>query len=134
MTTEMTAAEFRKTKKDGRKPESLLVKAVIQYLETRYKAVAIRVNSGMTVIGEGKGKRVVRGAAKGTSDVIACLRRAEHFYSDYGIFCAFECKVKPNRATKEQEAFLESIRARGGVAGVVYSLDDVDRLVEGGVA
>lgn len=143
--TEMAAAEFRKMKgkPEARKPESDLVKSVVQHLEVRWRAVAIRVNSGLTVIGDGKARRVVRGAKAGTADVIACLPflekrispvTGEPYRYNLARFCAFECKVAPNKATKEQEAFLQSVRDRGGIAGVVYSLEDVDRLIEGGAA
>jgi hypothetical protein len=36
-----------------------------------------------------------------------------------------ECKIGKNKPTELQEAYLEEIKKRGGVAIVAYSLEDV---------
>jgi hypothetical protein len=42
-----------------------------------------------------------------------------------GKFVAIECKIGRNKPTDLQNAYLEEIRKRGGIAIVAYSLDDV---------
>ena len=103
------------------KPETALVKQLIEYLELR-GTVVTRVNSGLKVI-EDKNqlRRVFRGAKKGTSDIIGCFR---------GRYFAIEAKVEPNKATLDQEIFLDQVREAGGIACVAYSIEDVDNALE----
>lgn len=57
----------------------------------------------------------------GIPDVICCL---------HGKFLAFEAKVPGNKPTKLQESTIRRINESGGVARVVYTLDDVRETVE----
>lgn len=43
------------------------------------------------------------------------------------VFC--ECKVRPNKPSKEQIGFIELVRQRGFAAGVCYSVQDVETLI-----
>ena len=104
----------------ARKPETQLVKAAMQFLTLRGWH-PIRVNAGLTILGNGRNTRAIRGAAPGTADIIACSER--------GSFAAFEAKVKPNKPTEAQLAFLEEVRRRGGIAGVFHDLDELDELM-----
>lgn len=52
----------------------------------------------------------------GIPDIIVCYR---------GRFVAFEAKVGRNKPTKLQAATIEAIRKAGGIAAVVYSVEDV---------
>ncbi len=56
-------------------------------------------------------------AHAGTADITGC--------SPSGKFIAIECKIGKNKPTDLQNAYLEEIRKRGGIAIVAYSLDDV---------
>ena len=56
---------------------------------------------------------------KGISDIIGCLPS--------GQFLAIEVKVKGNKPSPEQEAFILKVKAAGGKAFVAYSLEDVIR-------
>ena len=98
------------------KQETLFIRQVRDYLAMR-GAMSVRINSGMTVMGEGDSRRVFRGAEKGTSDILGCYK---------GRFFAIETKVGKNQPTPEQKAFMESVRENGGIAFVAWSLDDVD--------
>lgn len=75
---------------------------------------AWRQNQGMTT--EHGRVRSFRGL-KGVSDVLGILPD--------GRFLAIECKAATGNPSPEQIAFLEAIRARGGVAFVARSLEDV---------
>jgi len=103
----------------AKKPETELVRAAMGYLQLKgWKP--IRVNSGMVKANGG----VFRGAAPGTSDIIAC--------SPYGVFAAFEAKVGRNKPTQKQIDFIDAVKANGGIAGVFYNLDELHDLMEGG--
>lgn len=56
----------------------------------------------------------------GIPDIIACVG---------GRFCAFEVKQPSGKLTRLQENTLGKIRAAGGVAGKVTSVEDVKRLL-----
>ena len=57
----------------------------------------------------------------GVPDIIACYR---------GVFVGIEIKAEGNYPTKLQLHELEQIRSAGGVAGVVYSVEDVRELLK----
>ncbi len=56
----------------------------------------------------------------GIPDIICCFR---------GRFVALEAKVEKNTPTKLQQATIEQIRAAGGVAEVVYSVDEAKTII-----
>lgn len=59
-----------------------------------------------------------RSGIKGGSDIIGLTKD--------GTFLAVECKIKPNRATDAQKAFLSEVTNRGGLAIVAYDIDDLE--------
>lgn len=65
-----------------------------------------------------------KSAAKGTADIICVLKKP------VGRFAALECKTEKGRATPEQLKFIENVQERGGVAGIVRSIEDVDNLLK----
>ena len=87
--------------------ESDLVKSIITYLRTLPGCFCWKEHGGMY-------------GTAGIPDIICCL---------HGRFIAFEAKVPGNRPTRLQESTIGKIRAAGGTAVVVYSLDDVRRTV-----
>jgi hypothetical protein len=64
---------------------------------------------------------MIRMASPGTSDITGC--------SKDGRFVAVECKIRPNKPTELQEAYLEEVRKRGGIALVAYDLSDVEQIL-----
>lgn len=73
---------------------------------------------------DGNRKRFIRFAGiEGISDIVGVLRPA-------GRALAVECKIRPNRPTPQQWAFLKAVDAAGGLAVVAYSVDDVIAAVE----
>jgi hypothetical protein len=106
-----------------RPTETQLVKACLDYLRLR-GLVAFRVNSGAAVAGEGAARRFIRfNGAPGCSDIL-CVGPG-------GRFVACECKVGSNTTTPNQAAFLDRIRAAGGVALVVRSVDELRQALDG---
>lgn len=47
-----------------------------------------------------------------------------------GKVCFIECKVKPRKATKEQEHFIARMIEQGCRAGVAYSVEDAVRIID----
>lgn len=81
-----------------------------------------RTNSGMVKVTNTYGNQhMMRLAQAGTADITGC--------SKDGRFVAIECKIKPNKLTALQEAYLEEIRKRGGIAIVAYDLNDVEKVL-----
>jgi hypothetical protein len=62
-------------------------------------------------------QHMMRLANAGTADITGC--------SKDGRFLAVECKIGKNKTTDLQNAYLEEVKKRGGIARVAYSLDDV---------
>ena len=60
----------------------------------------------------------------GIPDVIVCYK---------GLFYGLEVKMPGKYASDLQSATINKIQAAGGVAGVVYSWDDAQQLIFGGV-
>ena len=101
--------------------EQDLVNAIKDLIYLR-GGIPIRINSGMIVVTSNEGKtRVIKGADRGTADIIACFQ---------GRFLAIECKMPGNKMTKHQEAFAEEVIRAGGIHCLAYSLDDVQRLLD----
>ena len=98
--------------------ESSILKAVLLRLRYHHRiAWAERINTGAYAV-EG---RYVRYGFPGCSDVIGQLRD--------GRMLAIEVKRPLGRITSAQDAFLQRVRANGGVAGIVRSIDDLEALL-----
>jgi hypothetical protein len=97
--------------------ESRLLYEVMQAIG-RFGAV-YRTNAGSAKLPNGK---TFRGLPKGFSDCML-IRPGGRVYF-------IETKVRPNRLTEEQTAFIEKMRRLGCGAGVAYSVDDALRICE----
>ena len=100
--------------------EKHLQTQLIEYLTLKgYKC--ININSGKIQTKQGY---IFQGAPAGTSDILAC--------SPSGQFTALEIKLPKRKklVTKLQQDFLDNIKERGGIAGVVTSIEDINELLE----
>jgi len=97
-------------------PEGRVVDAVLAFLKLK-NVFAWRNNSGATVAGEGASRRFVRYGLVGSSDILGILPD--------GQFLGIECKSPTGRTTKAQEAFLDEIEGRGGLAILARDVNDV---------
>lgn len=72
-------------------------------------------------------RRIKFGLAVGSSDLIGWI-------TQHGIarFLALEVKTKSGSATPAQENFVAQVKASGGIAGIVRSVDDVEKLLQDG--
>lgn len=101
-------------RKMHKQSEKDLQKSIIDYL-TLKKYLVVKFSS--VGIYKQKTGSYIPQRQRGVSDLLAC--------SPTGRFIAIEVKIKRNRPTKEQLAFIQEVRKRGGIGFVAYSLDDV---------
>lgn len=80
-----------------------------------------------------QGRPVQFGLCKGSSDLIG-LRQVtigpEHVGQTLAVFCAIEVKSAKGRPTPEQQAFIETVRRLGGLAGIARSVDEARAVLE----
>jgi hypothetical protein len=97
--------------------EADIQRAVIAFLELR-GCVVVRCNSGAVTVGD----RFVRfNSAPGCSDLLVCLPG--------GGFAAVEVKAPGGKLTPAQAAFLDRVRAAGGVGAVVRGIPDAEAVL-----
>ena len=88
--------------------ESHVIRAIMKYLKSVPGCFCWKEHGGMY-------------GTAGIPDIIACIG---------GRFFAFEAKTQDGKVTKLQEATIRKIRAAGGVASVVRSVDEVRDVIE----
>lgn len=79
-------------------------------------------------------RRIHFGLCVGSSDLIGWRTvtvTPEMVGTKVAVFVAAEGKAGRRKATTEQAAFIETVRAAGGRAGVFYTTDDVERILNG---
>lgn len=100
--------------------EAQVLKAVLALL-ARHPRVAwahrFNTGQGMLTRGNGRNSQWIKFGFPGCPDILGQLRD--------GRALAVECKRPSGEATDVQTAFLECVRANGGVAVVARSVDDV---------
>jgi hypothetical protein len=104
--------------------EAEILRQCLQYLQLRHIA-AWRSNTGAARLsGKGGRVRLVRFGVPGQPDVLGVL-------SPSGRMLAVEVKRPGKTPTAAQAAFLAAVRAAGGVAGCVHSVDELVELLRG---
>jgi len=91
-----------------------------------------RNNTGK-VIGQ-DGRMVTFGLCPGSADLIgyrSITVTPEMVGQTLAVFAAVEVKAERGRPTPEQTAFLEHVRAAGGLAGIARSVEDAERILGG---
>lgn len=103
--------------------EQDIQRAILEWLELQ-GIMAWRQNSGAAVARNADGsKRFIRFCSQaGISDIVGILPHS-------GRIIALEVKRPGGRVTPEQRRFLEQVGEMGGLAGVVRSVEDADRLL-----
>lgn len=101
--------------------EAPILKAILQALELR-GVCAWRANAGLTVIGKGTSRRVIRGAPPGTPDVIGILKG--------GRFFGLEVKSPTGRANRAQLAWQRRANELGARYEVVRDVRSALAAVE----
>ena len=97
-------------------PESAVIQQVKQVLKVTGLKIQ-RINTGCFTIGEGRNRRFIKTADAGTCDFEG--------YDNTGRFVAIECKrPRGGRVRPAQEARINDINRKGGVAFVVHSGDE----------
>lgn len=83
-------------------------------------AIVFRNNTG--ALKDGTGRTVTFGLCKGGSDLIG--------WTKDGRFLAMEVKIPGKKPSTEQLIFINNVIKAGGVAGVVFSANDVKLLLD----
>lgn len=100
------------------------VNSIIDYL-LRLGFCAWRTNAGnIPVEGQNGKKRLIRLLPKGFSDVLFIPTKGKH----RGRFGVIEAKQGSNEPTPDQLAFLQSVQEAGGLAYVVWSMEELEYL------
>jgi hypothetical protein len=113
--------------------ESLLLKAVLSSAH-HYKCKLYRNNVGLfeTINKGGKRRKVRTGLCKGSSDGIGYTIKevTQNMVGDkIAIFTAIETKVGKNKASPEQEMFIDEVNRNGGIAGIVRDPEELENLL-----
>lgn len=87
--------------------ESVIVRSILKHLKSMPDCFAWKEHGGMY-------------GTAGIPDIICCIG---------GKFFAFEVKNEKGTVTKLQEATIDKIKAAGGTAAVVRSVEDVKHVV-----
>lgn len=105
--------------------EAAIQKQILEYLEIR-GIFHFRNNTG-AFPSEYKGKkRFIRFGSVGSSDILGIYPG--------GRFLAIEVKRPGGKLSDHQKHFLEQVQARNGIGIVAHSVDDVMKVLEGGMA
>lgn len=98
-------------------------KSILEYLKYIPKCSVFPIPT--TGIFDPRTKRFRKSPGRlGTPDILLCYN---------GLFIALEVKTKTGRATENQLKVIEDVRKCGGIAEIVRSIDDVKKILEGGV-
>ncbi|MEW6439227.1 MAG: hypothetical protein AB1508_18915 [Pseudomonadota bacterium] len=110
-------------KRNSTTNETALVRACLHYLHIR-GVVAWRANTGANTY-ESKGtRRFVRFGPKGQADIMGVM-------PPNGRALAIECKMRNRPTTAQQRAFLEHVRAAGGLSAVVHDVEELSAVLDG---
>ncbi len=102
--------------------ENDLKTAVLDYLASR-GIVAWRQNAGAHAVEPPGGpRRWIRYGPVGCGDILGII-------PPHGRFLSIETKIHPRKPSKLQWEWMERVKAAGGVAGTIYTLRDVDELL-----
>ena len=94
-------------------------------------AVRLWRNNTGRIVGQ-DGRMVTFGLCPGSSDLIgyrSVTIGPEHVGQTLAVFAAVEVKAPTGRPTPEQTAFVEHVRAAGGLAGIARTIDDAVRIL-----
>ena len=95
--------------------------------------LGIKVNAGDTVAVLRNPRKIEFGLKKGSSDTIGVTKikvTEEMVGRTLGVFTALEMKTGRTPTTEEQKNFISAVRESGGIAGIVYTVEEAVQLRE----
>ena len=110
--------------------EAKLLKAVLMQF-SKGKTKLFRNNVGLFMTKDGR--RVMTGLCKGSSDIIGWTEveiKPHMVGKRVAVFTALETKAAKGKPTKEQTNFVNTVKEAGGLANIVYTLDDVKKTID----
>ena len=113
-------------------PETIIQQQIRLALGRRSDLRLFRNNTG-SLPDPRTGRPIKFGLAKGSADLIG-LRTVtitpDMVGRQVAVFTSLEIKTPTGRATPEQRDWLEMVRSRGGLAGIVRSVQDANEIIE----
>jgi|SRR5579859_1485505 len=100
--------------------ETALVRSCLDFLAL--KGIVAWRNNTQGVFDPVRGRFRTFTGRKGVSDILGIMPLGSRLA---GRLIAVECKIGRNVPSKEQHAFLADVKAHGGIALVVYSVDEL---------
>lgn len=119
-----------KPKKKKKAPEAQVKKKLEDHVKKKYPQIRLWTNAS----GFDSTRNVRYGLAVGSSDKIGILPTVitpEMVGKTLGIFCAIELKAARGRVSEAQQEFIDKVLAAGGIAGIVKTNADFDKLIAG---
>lgn len=108
---------------------------IVNAVRLRFSNGDVRLfRNNVGVLTDARGNHITYGLCIGSSDLIGWRTLTvtpDMVGTKVAVFVAAEGKAGRHKATKEQAAFINTVRAAGGRAGVFYTPDDVERILNG---
>lgn len=108
---------------------------LVNTVRLRFSRGDVRLfRNNVGVLTDAKGNHVTYGLCVGSSDLIgwrSVTVTPEMVGRTVAVFVAAEGKAKRGRVTDAQHAFIRTVREAGGLAGVFYAPEDVERILSG---
>ncbi len=73
------------------------------------------------------------GLCEGSSDIIGIktiVITSDMVGKSIGVFVALEVKAKNGKESEKQKTFIDNINNAGGIAGIVRSVEDIEKLIK----
>lgn len=108
---------------------------VVNAVRLRFSNGDVRLfRNNVGVLTDKHGNHITYGLCTGSSDLIgwrSVTVTPDMVGTRVAVFVAAEGKAGRRKATVEQAAFIAAVRQAGGRAGVFYTPDDVERILNG---
>lgn len=111
----------RKTSTRGTQPETLILKSIMEYLRWMGHVVVRVYGGGHVKDGKFFPQPYLE---RGTADLLVCIKGT-------GKFLALEVKTEKGKPSEFQTEWLQKVRDAGGLAEIVRSVEDVERIIGG---
>ena len=107
--------------------------SIQQHIRLRCSTGPVRLFRNNTgTLYDRQGRPVTFGLAKGSADLIGWTTRTitpDMVGQTVAVFTSLEVKTPTGRVSLEQRQWMQAVQAAGGIAGVVRSVEDAERLI-----
>ena len=107
--------------------------SIQQHIRLRCSRGPVRLYRNNTgTLYDRQGRPVTFGLARGSADLIGWTTRTitpDMVGQQVAVFTSLEVKTPTGRVSPEQRQWMQAVQAAGGIAGVVRSVEDAERLI-----